>query len=211
MQLTRALRRAREDRGFSLIEVLITVVILGIIILPLTNAVIGYFRNTDETTNRLSVSNDVQFVSNYFGQDVASVGHRDASFALTQSVETDVNPIGGLFPCGVFRGPQQQLRMRWDIVTGTTTTSEVRVAYFVDADQQLHRIQCNNGSRTVATDQVLAHDVVGPPTVACKPVAVLGCNALTPPQSVTMTLTLQAPDSTDDAITVTLTGQRRQT
>jgi hypothetical protein len=101
--------------------------------------------------------------------------------------------------------------MRWDVVTGPTTTSEVRVAYFVDTDQQLHRIECDNGSSAVATDQVLAHNVVDPPTVKCTPVALLGCGALTPPQTVTMTLTLQAPDSTDDPITVTLTGQRRQT
>ncbi len=209
MQLTRALRPAREDRGFTLIEVMIVIVILGIIMVPLTNAVIGYFKNTDETTNRLSVSNDVQFASTFFAQDVASIGHRDSSFALTQSVETNVSPLLGTFKCGKLGGPTQTIRMAWDVPTGPTTTSEVRVAYFVDTDQQLHRIQCNN-SFVVATDQVLAHNVVSFSGLTCTPTGFSACTSSTPPQTVTITLILQAPDSTDDPVTVKLTGQRRQ-
>ena len=52
MQLT------RRDAGFTLIELLVTVVILGLIMLPLGNAIIGVLHNYNATSDRLALSHD---------------------------------------------------------------------------------------------------------------------------------------------------------
>jgi len=63
MRLT--VRAARDDAGFTLIELLLVVVILGIIVIPLGNALIAYFRNTDATSARMTLSHDAQISAAY--------------------------------------------------------------------------------------------------------------------------------------------------
>jgi prepilin-type N-terminal cleavage/methylation domain-containing protein len=69
-------RGRRPDDGVSLIELLVAIVLLGVIAVPLGNAVISFFRNTNATTNRLAESHDSQISSAYFAQDVQSIGVR---------------------------------------------------------------------------------------------------------------------------------------
>ena len=42
-----------DDAGFTLVELLVTMVIIGIIVAPLTAVVLGYLKNTDATTARM--------------------------------------------------------------------------------------------------------------------------------------------------------------
>ena len=81
--------------GFTLVELVITVAILGIIVVPLTGVVLAYLRNTVDTQSRLTESHDVQFAAAYWQRDVASIGVRSTtydpaaavhSYALLQSV-----------------------------------------------------------------------------------------------------------------------------
>jgi prepilin-type N-terminal cleavage/methylation domain-containing protein len=69
-------RRTGDDadhRGFTLIEVVVAIVLLGIIIVPLTAAFIQGLRRTGEVDRRLSRSADLQRITSYWNKDVNSV------------------------------------------------------------------------------------------------------------------------------------------
>jgi hypothetical protein len=198
----------------TLIEVLVAISILTVIMVPLGNALISFYRNTDATNGRLSESHDAQIAAAYFTQDVQSLGRRDwgaSGFTLQQSIEVNAASAGGLFPCAPGT-PNAVIRFLWD----DTTAGIVRVSYVVqtvDGERQLHRIVCI-GSSAVNSDVVLAHNLdpaaaVGPP--ACSTSCVGGGGAPAVPQWVRLTLTLKSPATTGAGLSVTLVGQRRQT
>lgn len=217
------LRGPGGDAGFTLVELIIAIVIIGVITVPLSNVVIGYLRNTDATTARLLESHDVQITSAYWAQDVASMGTRSTTnpYALTQSVETGVETgvayDSGLYPCGT--AGTVIVRFAWDDFSEADATpqvlvrTQVRVAYVVQTvsgETALHRFRCN-GSAVVVSDVTLAHDLdpstSTPAAVACSTT----CSAAPAiPTTVTLTLTLKNPKNRDVAYAVTLTGQRRQ-
>lgn len=208
-------RRLRDDGGATLTEVLVTVVILSVIILPLGNALIGLIRLTDGTSRRLDESHDIQLLTSYFTNDVQSVGARDWTaypYPLTQSVELAAPPTGGRYPCGTAATPAAVLRLAWDDPTGGGPVPQVvRVAYVVQTvagARQLHRLTCV-GSATPTSDLVVVHNLgAGTPTVVCSS----ACTAAPAvPHTITMTVPIQHPDSPGLAEQVTVTGQRRQT
>jgi len=196
------------DDGFTLVELILAIVIIGIITVPLGDVVIGFLRNTDATTARLLESHDVQIASAYWAQDVASVGTRTSTspYPLTQSVETGVAYGASLYPCGA-AGTTPIVTLAWDDFTGPGAATLVRVAYLVQASE-LHRIRCN-GSAAVVSDIILAHglDPSTPPAIACS----TACTAAPAvPKTVTLTLTVKDPGNPGAAYVVPLTGQRRQ-
>ena len=207
-------RSSGADDGFTLVELLLAVVIMGVITVPLGGVVVGYLRNTDETTGRLLESHDVQIASAYWAQDVAGVGTRSTAspFALTPSVETAVPYASSLYPCGT-AGTTPIVTLAGDDASAPGTTTLVRVAYVVQTTAgqgELHRLRCS-GSAAVLSDVTVAHDLdpATPPTVACStPTA---CNAApNVPRTVNLTLTLKDPKNRGAAYAVVLTGQRRQ-
>jgi hypothetical protein len=202
----------------TLTETLITIVIMSIIILPLSNAAIDLIRVTDDTQKRLDESHDAQIPAAFFTQDVQSLGVHDWSaypYPLQQSVELNAPPTGGLYPCGDPTLPNAALRLAWDDPTAATGNPQVdRVSYVVEAgpdgESQLHRLVCV-GSSTVSGDVVVAHYLAAsnPVVVNCMNPSV--CTGATVPQSVTMTLAVHETGNPDATLLVVLTGQRRQT
>jgi prepilin-type N-terminal cleavage/methylation domain-containing protein len=209
------LRGWGED-GFTLVELIVAILILGVITVPLGTIVVGYLHNTGTTTARLLESHDVQIASAYWAQDVASIGTRSTTspYPLTQSVETNVPYSSSLYPCGT-TGTTPIVTLAWDDFTGAVPATLVRVAYLVQTvsgETQLHRLRCN-GSAVVVSDVIVAHnlDPSTPPTVACSGTTGVLCTAAPAvPQTVTLTLALKDPNITDSAYVVPLTGQRRQ-
>jgi len=94
-------RLNRDDRGFTLIEMMIAVVLLAVIIVPLATALVGFFQNTTAMNNRMSESHDVQIASAYWNQDVQSIGAHDWSgTTITNKQSIDVPTFTGSFACG---------------------------------------------------------------------------------------------------------------
>jgi prepilin-type N-terminal cleavage/methylation domain-containing protein len=204
---------ARDDRGLTLIELLITIVIMGVIVAPLGDALILFLRSDAKTTARLSESHDAQISAAYFAQDVQSVGTHDWStypYPLKQSIELNVAAASGNYPCGGASTPTATVRFAWDDpTTASGNPSVIRVAYAVQtvgAETQLRRITCT-GSSTVSSDVVLVHNLVGTPTVTCSTT----CTDAAVPATVTLSLQVQNPADTGAALTIVLNGQRRQT
>jgi prepilin-type N-terminal cleavage/methylation domain-containing protein len=200
------------DGGFTLVELIIAVVIIGVITVPLGDIVIGFLRNTDATTARLLESHDVQITSAYWAQDVASIGVRSTvnPYPLTRSVETGVPYASSLYPCGT-AGTTPIATLAWDDTSAPGVTTVVRVAYVVQTSSglgELHRLRCR-GSAAVVSDVTLARDLAPatPPAVACSTACAGAPNV---PKTVRLTLTLKDPKDYGAAYAVVLTGHRRQ-
>jgi prepilin-type N-terminal cleavage/methylation domain-containing protein len=215
-RLRRRLAPQHEDGGFTLVELVMTVAILGIIAVPLTGLVLSYLRTTVDTEARLTESHDVQFAAAYWQRDVASIGVRsstyntgDHTFPLVQSV--------GLAPCGLPAGASDVVTLAWSEFTSTDPTAPattVKVTYATrpaGGVYELLRVRC--GSRPSTTQ--VADSLLGPPSLAC--VQAGGGTSCTDgggqlPSLVK--LVLQVHDDTGhntDAYTATLSGERRQT
>lgn len=211
----RPARTLDRDAGFTLVELLITIVVIGTITLPLGNLVIEYFQNTVTTQNRAAVSHDEQIAATYFSNDVASVGLR-SSGTLTTSVWYS-STAGAPFTCGT--GITPFLVLAWDEYSsaGTRTTSEAVYGTRSQSDLgrtelQLVRMHCSASSGTPDTSAVLAHNLVATPTVSCDgtSTAAACANASPVPSVVALTMSLRDPQDTGTTYPVVLTGTRRQ-
>lgn len=208
-------RPAPRDGGFTLVELMLTIAILGVITVPLSNVVIGALRNQQVTADRLALSHDAQISAAYFSQDVGSAGIRDYSVTAPpnssqphrQSIQLDAAYDAGGVVCGTPATPVAAVRLLaddWDGSTVTPTLAVHVVAYYL-AGSELHRIKCA-GTTAPESDIVLAHHV-DPSTLA---VSCSGdCTATAVPERVTLAFTVSTPAA--GALPITLTGQRRQT
>lgn len=223
MRSRRRALRPGDDRGVTLIELVVTIVILAIVIGPLTAAVIIYLRNTDATADRMAESHDAQIAAAYFEYDVQNTGLRDwntppyDSYLPSVAVGQPVNasPYG----CGADT-TAALVRFAWDepadTIAGQTFRSAIYVIKPLNASVgELHRITCAGSTPStlgVTADLTIVDnvDLTQPPSITC-PVTLASCTAeVTPPGTVRMVLNIRAPGR-PDSYTIELRGQRRQT
>ncbi|MGW5714818.1 prepilin-type N-terminal cleavage/methylation domain-containing protein [Amycolatopsis sp. NPDC003865] len=202
----------RPDAGFTLVELLIVVVLLGVVVAPAATAVVTSIRTSDATSARLELSHDAQQSAAFFAQDVAATGLRDYSGEIaggtvpfTPSVQLDAAYDAGGQVCGTAATPVSLLRLLsddWDTSAPAATRRTAVVAYYLTGTE-LHRLRCL-GSAPVA-DSVVAHHVrPGSAAVTCSST----CTAADVPLWVKLVFT--AASDRADPYPVTLFGQRRQ-
>lgn len=215
----------RDQDGFTLVELLITVAILGVIAIPLCGVVIEYLKTSATTEARLTESVDQQFAAVYWQADASSLGQRafrssDATTPAARSVFVGGGSPGG---CGnSVAGGSVVVAFAWtDFAVDATAdhawdSTPQEVAYVsVPSGTQfvLQRVRCHNGVAgtpiTVARSLTMAPSVVCTPT--CDPTYTSDPADDHLPQTVAMTLMVRdnsAPASV--GYTTTLTADRRQ-
>lgn len=202
-------RLSTNEAGFTLIEVLITIVIMSVITVPLGNFVLSYLVSYTQTQTRMSESHDMQIAAAYFSQDVANTGLRDSNGDATQSVWTSSFPSGY---CGSTLGGTPVLLLAWDeydwnSTTKTADTAIVHTVGYVVVSGTLQRAEClGTSSATLQSSSTLVHSLYGG---AATPSCSSTCGAASPPTTITLALTLK-DSASDSGTSVTVTGQRRQ-
>ena len=208
-------RRRRVDDVFTLIEMVLSVAILGIISAALCGVVLQYLQITSDTSARLNESTDQQFISTYWQNDVSSLGRQtlNSSSVLTRDQSVFVNSAGPA-SCGTSMGTVV-VAFAWNEFNvdapnpaNAWDTTPHEVAYVtVPAGSRLllKRVRCRNGEADLP--QTVAHNLTTPPTIACDTT----CGAATPPNRVSMTFTAKdAKNANSQGYTTTVSADRRQ-
>lgn len=183
----------RADGGFTLVELLVTAAIAGLVMPVLTGALLIGWRTTDETVASLSDSRNRLLLPSTFTRDVQSAGSVDTSTAdstCTQAGDTVV------------------VRLRWTEIPASGPPVAQVAAYVTRAgsgETLLERRYCDDSTGTMAlrSSVSLVHGVAGTPSVTCRDAAgaTVGCAAA---RSVSVSVT-------DGSGALTASARRRST
>jgi prepilin-type N-terminal cleavage/methylation domain-containing protein len=189
---------AAGEAGFTLVELLLSIAVLGIVLGSVVAASFVAARTTATSKTRLDDSNDLVVAATYFGDDVQGA----------QGVTVDSDPLCGPDDDAVVEFAGQDFADDSTLAIATTV-----VTYVLRGDDavddptfELHRLSCRADSTgpayplTPVTDVTVAAALSGPPTVSCGGAA---CG----PGFTQVGLSI----TTDGGFSVTLTGRRRTT
>ncbi|TDU91688.1 prepilin-type N-terminal cleavage/methylation domain-containing protein [Kribbella voronezhensis] len=203
------MRLKRGERGFTLVELLITISLMGVITLALGDLLISALREMSATSDRMDLAQDAQLGAAYFAQDVAAVGLRDytagavdSTLPFKESVQVNAAADAGGATCGPL--PTSVLRLLSDDWSIAATRRTAVVAYYLQGGD-LHRATCISPATVPASDVVVVQNVVpASVSVTCS----TSCTALPVPVAITLHLVANKPTIGDYAIA--LSGLRRQ-
>lgn len=212
--------RKQTDEGFTLIELIVTISILGVISTALFGVVLEYLKVSANAGSRLTEGTDQQFVSTYWQADVSSLGTRN-TFAPadavpvppSKSVWISERPPGN---CGSGVGDAAVAFTWTEFTVGTDenaawNTTAQEVAYVIvgpgsDNQYVLKRVRCRGG--VAEAPITVAHSLTAVPNPTCVP----SCNpsgAL--PDRVSLTMNVRnLDDSRSVGYTTVLVADRRQ-
>ena len=155
----------RNEEGLTLIELIISILILGIIMAPLFSSMVIGLASTEQASQLTANSTDQQVVASFFVNDVQSAA--DVSTTST---------------CG---GAGAVVQFHWvDPVDGKDKVA----AYVRTATSELQRVYCENGVSVKTSQLVGALGATGP-TVECDGAACSTANPGSTPRAVSMTVT----------------------
>ena len=164
---TRKLRTNRvagRDEGMTLVELLISIALTGIIVTALSGAVVVIMNQQSTSNGRLNNARAENGAGLWIPGDLASAG---------QNVDTSpsINSCFGTCPVGADIGGSNAMMLSWSTLvangSGQSVTKLTQVSYryvLVGDEYQLIRVQCDQteGSVTCRTNVVL-HNLDSPP------------------------------------------------
>ncbi|TDD18387.1 prepilin-type N-terminal cleavage/methylation domain-containing protein [Kribbella turkmenica] len=201
----------RNEQGFTLVELLITMTLMGVVSLALADLVINSLRQMSATSDRLDMAQDAQLGATYFSRDVAAVGLRDysavaadGSLPFKPSVQLDAAFTDGGYTCGP--APEAAVRLLADYWDASAVRRTAVVAYYLSAAGELRRTECRGPDTTPSSDVRIATNVKpGSVEVSCSTT----CTSAVVPDGITLRFVMHKPSTGDYEIV--LTGLRRQT
>jgi prepilin-type N-terminal cleavage/methylation domain-containing protein len=145
--------RLQQEGGFTLVELIIGMIIVGLLVSAIGSALVVSLRTTDVTTARFNESHDAQITSAYLANDVqsaATVAVPGGSNCTSSTRLVDFNYTGGL-TASYFCGPSGTQTQ----VTRTYNGKTVVVAHFAGTGRPNVTCAPNACSATPSTpDQV---------------------------------------------------------
>ena len=152
-----------RDKGMTLVELVVSISMLGLLTAVLSSAIVVTLRQQDNTTGRLNVAVAEQAISMFIPPDLASANIVDTSPQAT--------PCGSTVCGGIdLSGGSNVLQLEWDIQNADGTVTSTRVSYhFAPAADgetyEVSRIECRStsGSPWVCSSRVVLRDLPGPP------------------------------------------------
>ncbi len=183
VKLVRKLRRVMEspaEGGFTLVELMVAVAILGVVVVALASTFVVTARTATVTSQRFDESHDAQIASAYLANDVQSANVISATSC----------------------GSGGTLLLSFDYLSGA------RASYFFDAGaKEVVRRFCEDGS-TPSANATLVHEAgSAAPTLACAPGPT--CTPGSSPNKVTIRFTEDSSDTGTSAYAFSLSGARR--
>jgi prepilin-type N-terminal cleavage/methylation domain-containing protein len=131
-------RSLGDATGFTLVELLVTIAILGIIMTPLSAAFVLAIRTSEASNNRIANANDAEILTVFFPPDVHAAGDEAGDVAVGGAAGTTCSGIPNV---AVLSGRGQE--------TAAGSTSTWTSAYAVDAtgpeSWRLVRAHCVDG------------------------------------------------------------------
>jgi Tfp pilus assembly protein PilE len=177
----------RHDEGFTVIELVISIFIMAIIVVPISSSVILGLASTERAQQRTTDSTDQQVLASYFVNDV-------------QSADT---VTAGTTGCGV----SAALRLDWNEAQPLPATPGTfvgkTVVYSFTSSNVLQRVSCDTAgnSKTVVVVNAMAAAPVASCDGATCPTAVQACASASP--STCPAVTLDDAATTNASTTVT--------
>lgn len=94
----------RHDRGMTLVELLVTVTMVGLVVTVLSSAIVVFLRNQDDTTDRVDRTRGLQQLVNHFPADAASAQRIEITPPWTQPCLSLGTPVLNLVWSESFAG-----------------------------------------------------------------------------------------------------------
>jgi prepilin-type N-terminal cleavage/methylation domain-containing protein len=174
-------RQQRPDAGFTLIEMLLCVALVGIIGGAIASSLLVMVSTQQRTTGMLAVSQDRQLVANYFNDDVA--GATTVATGSQPVCGTTVNSLVVLTG-GDSEPPTSSLPLPPAPVSATTTVAWSYVAGTPAG--RLVRTSCRNGG-TPAT-RTVAKNVATTPATSASCTSAVSLTGVPKPAQVSLTV-----------------------
>ena len=193
-------RHRRQDQsGVTLVELLVTVVIMSMIMSAIAASFVTAFNSTRPNTDRVRVSNAAQVIASFLERDAQSAGGTNPSTGtIDNSIGVSKTDAAGCNP-----DPSLVLRFSWiDRVPAATAVGRVANYYFDSSAHQIVRKTC--GTDGSASSLTLGKDIA---SVVAKCDGATACPTSLP-DTVTLDVTSVTP-STGPAYTYSLTASLR--